>query len=165
MDKKQVDSKNIKIRRLDKKLQVYSDIVTSISELSAASTKKVGCMAIKKDFSKMASFGYNGSYPGASVYEETGTIEESLEPGQSGLIHAEINMAAKFQESDPENYMIILTLSPCKHCTKVLCTAGFKYIYWIEEYRVNDHFYILDDCGVKYGDIKQLAIDYQRYFW
>ena len=113
----------------------------------------------------MASFGYNGSYPGASVYEETGTIEESLEPGQSGLIHAEINMAAKFQESDPENYMIILTLSPCKHCTKVLCTAGFKYIYWIEEYRVNDHFYILDDCGVKYGDIKQLSQDYQKYFW
>ena len=82
------------IRRLDKKLQVYSDIVLSISELSAASTKKVGCMAIKKDFSKMASYGYNGSYPGADVYEETGTIEESLKPGQSGLIHAELNMIA-----------------------------------------------------------------------
>jgi deoxycytidylate deaminase len=165
MDKKQVDPKSVKIRRLDKKIRVYSDIVTSISELSAASIKKVGCMAIKNDFSKMASFGYNGSYPGASVYEETGSIEESLQPGQSGLIHAEINMVAKFQENNPEDYIVILTLSPCKHCTKVLCTAGFKYVYWLEEYRINDHFYIFDDCKVKYGDINQLAIDYPKYFW
>lgn len=164
MDKKQVDPKSVKIRRLGKKIRVYADIVRSISELSAASIKKVGCMAIKSDFSKMASFGYNGSYPGASVYEETGSIEESLEPGQSGLIHAEINMVAKFQENNPEDYIVILTLSPCKHCTKVLCTAGFKHIYWIEEYRCTDHFYILDDCGVNYGNLKKLSEDYQKNF-
>jgi len=164
MDKKQMDSKSVKIRRLDKKIKIYSDIVKSISELSAASSKKVGCMAIKNDFSKMSSFGYNGSYPGASVYEETGTIEESLEPGLSGLIHAEINMVAKFQENDPENYIVILTLSPCKHCTKVLCTAGFKHIYWIDEYRNNDHFHIFDECDVHYGNLKKLSTDYQNNF-
>ena len=70
------------IRRLDQKIEIYSEIVKSISKLSAASTMKVGCMAIKKDFSKMASYGYNGSYPGAEVYEQTGTVEESLEKGQ-----------------------------------------------------------------------------------
>ena len=53
MDKKQMDSKSVKIRRLDKKIKIYSDIVKSISELSAASSKKVGCMAIKNDFSKI----------------------------------------------------------------------------------------------------------------
>ena len=57
-----MDSKNVRtIRRLDQKIEIYSDIVNSISKLSSASTKKVGCMAIKKDFSKMASYGYNGS--------------------------------------------------------------------------------------------------------
>ena len=156
-----MDSKKM-IRRLDKKLQVYSDIVLSISELSAASTKKVGCMAIKKDFSKMASYGYNGSYPGADVYEETGTIEESLKPGQSGLIHAELNMIAKFQEPDPENYIVVLTLSPCKHCTKILCTAGFKHVYWIEEYRETEHLEIFDKCGVTYGNIDTLSTDYHE---
>jgi dCMP deaminase len=158
-----MDSKKIKtVRRLDKKIQVYSDIVKSISELSAASTKKVGCMAIKKDFSKMASYGYNGSYPGADIYEETGTIEESLEPGQSGLIHAEINMIAKFQEPDPQNYIVILTLSPCKNCTKVLCTAGFKHVYWLEDYRCQDHLDIFDKCGVTYGNMNKLSIDYHE---
>ena len=149
-----------KIRRLDKKIQVYSDIVCSISELSAASNKRVGCMAIKKDFSKMASYGYNGSYPGADVYDETGTIEESLEPGKSGLIHAEVNMIAKFKEPDPENYIVILTLSPCKDCTKILCTAGFKHVYWLEQYRCTDHLEIFDKCQVTYGDMSDLASHY-----
>ena len=157
-----MDSKNVRtIRRLDQKIEIYSDIVNSISKLSSASTKKVGCMAIKKDFSKMASYGYNGSYPGADVYETTGTIEESLEPGKSGLIHAEVNMIAKFKENDPENYIIILTLSPCKECTKILATAGFKWIYWLEEYRNTEHLSIFDQCGVMYGDIKKLHQDYQ----
>lgn len=158
-----MDSKT-KIRRLDQKLKIYSGIVSSISELSAASIAKVGCMAIKSDFSKMSSFGYNGSYPGAEVYEETGTIEESLEPGQSGLIHAEINMIAKFQENDPEKHIVILTLSPCRQCTKVLCTAGFKFIYWIDEYRDTSHFHIFDECNVHYGNIDKLFLDYQQYF-
>ena len=159
-----MDSKNVrKIRRLDQKIEIYSDIVKSISKLSAASTKKVGCMAIKKDFSKMASYGYNGSYPGAEVYEETGTIEESLEKGQSGLIHAEINMIAKFQEPDPQNYIVILTLSPCKDCTKILCTAGFKHIYWLEDYRCTTHLEIFDKCGVTYGNMKKLALDYHDF--
>ena len=139
------------IRRLDQKIEIYSEIVKSISKLSAASTMKVGCMAIKKDFSKMASYGYNGSYPGAEVYE------------QSGLIHAEINMIAKFRETDPENYIVILTLSPCKDCTKVLCTAGFKHVYWLEQYRCTDHLDIFDKCGVTYGDTKKLSEDYHDF--
>ncbi|HBY67639.1 MAG TPA: hypothetical protein DEG69_07735 [Flavobacteriaceae bacterium] len=151
------------IRRLDQKIEIYSEIVKSISKLSAASTMIVGCMAIKKDFSKMASYGYNGSYPGAEVYEQTGTVEESLEKGQSGLIHAEINMIAKFQEPDPENYIVILTLSPCKDCTKVLCTAGFKHVYWLEQYRCTDHLDIFDKCGVTYGDTKKLSSDYHSF--
>ena len=149
-----------KIRRLDQKIETYANIAKQIAELSAASTKKVGCIAIKKDFSKIASFGYNGSFPGANIYENTGTIEESLEPGQSGLIHAEINMIAKFQENDPENYIIILTLSPCKECTKILCTAGFKHVYWCEEYRSIEHLNIFDICEVTYGNLSDLVIDY-----
>jgi len=157
-----MDSKKMKtVRRLEQKLNIYTNIATEIANLSAASMKKVACIALKKDFSKIASFGYNGSYPGADVYETTGTIEESLEPGKSGLIHAEVNMIAKFKENDPENYIVILTLSPCKECTKILATAGFKWIYWLEEYRNTDHLSIFDRCGVMYGDIKKLHQDYQ----
>jgi len=117
-------------------------------------------MAFRKNFTKIASFGYNGSYKGAPINSKTGTEEDSLEPGESGFIHAEVNMIAKFQETDPENYIVLLTLSPCKMCTKILINAGFKYVYWIEDYRETSHLKIFDDCGILCGNVKKLKIDY-----
>lgn len=133
------------------KLHIFSQIVKDISSLSISSRLKVGALAVKQDFTKIASFGYNGSYKNAPINEETGTEEESLLPGESGLIHAEVNMIAKFREPDPENYIVLLTHSPCKMCTKVLVNAGFKKILWLEEYRETSHLSIFDDCGIEYG--------------
>jgi dCMP deaminase len=149
-----------KIRRLLLKVNLFRDILNSIAGFSVATTLKVGCMALKKDFSKIASFGYNGSYTGADVNDETGTEEDSLIPGESGFIHAEMNMIAKFKENDPERYMILLTLSPCKMCTKILINAGFKHIYWIEEYRETKHLEIFTECGITSGNFKDLIKHY-----
>ena len=91
----------------------------------------------------------------------TGTEEESLEPGQSGFIHAEVNMIAKFRESNPEDYIVLLTLSPCKMCTKILVNSGFKYIFWIEDYREQEHLHIFDECGITYGNIEFLKKIYE----
>jgi dCMP deaminase len=151
-----------KVERLEQKIEVFKNIVEHIAQLSVATTYKVGCIALKKDFSKIASFGYNGSYPGAKANNTTGTEEESLEPGKSGFIHAEINMIAKFKEYDPENYIILLTLSPCEMCTKVLANAGFKRVYWTTEYRHTEHLQIFDHCGVHYGNLEKLTADYHR---
>jgi len=148
-----------KIRRLQLKLQTFKEILLSISELSVSSTTKVGCMALRKDFSKLASFGYNGSYAGAEENESTGTEEDSLEPGHSGFIHAEVNMIAKFKEHDPENYIVLLTLSPCKMCTKILINAGFKHVYWVEDYRETDHLKIFQECGVTSGKLADIITD------
>lgn len=151
-----------KIRRLELKINTFIEILLSIKNLSNSSTTKVGCMTLKKDFSKIASFGYNGSYSGAEVNPETGTEEESLVPGESGFIHAEVNMIAKFKEYDPENYIVLLTLSPCKMCTKILVNAGFKHVYWIDEYRDTSHLTIFNDCGITNGNIKDLINNYQQ---
>lgn len=132
----------------------------NIRDLSNSSTTKVGCMALRKDFSKIASFGYNGSYSGAGINDVTGTEEESLIPGESGFIHAEVNMIAKFKEYDPQNYIVLLTLSPCKMCTKILVNAGFKHVYWIEDYRDMDHLKIFTQCNVTHGNISNLVNDY-----
>jgi dCMP deaminase len=146
--------------RIDFKIDTFAGMIQQIATLSNASTKKVACMALHKNFTKIASFGYNGSYMGAPINELTGTEEESLVPGESGFIHAEINMIAKFREFDPENYIIFLTLSPCKMCTKTLVNSGFKYVYWIEDYREQSHLHIFDDSGIKYGNIEKLKLDW-----
>lgn len=162
-----MENKIEKIKRLRNrsihKIDTFADILTNISDLSSASTKKVACMALHKNFTKIASFGYNGSYAGAPINESTGTEEESLSPGESGFIHAEVNMIAKFREVDPQNYIVLLTLSPCKMCTKILVNSGFKYIYWIENYREQEHLHIFDDSSIQYGDIKKLKEIYEDH--
>ncbi len=149
-----------KIQRLQIKLEVFTAILEQIRNLSNSSTTKVGCMTLRKDFSKIASFGYNGSYSGAGINLETGTEEDSLTPGESGFIHAEVNMIAKFKEYDPENYIVLLTLSPCQMCTKILVNAGFKHVYWIDDYRNLDHLKIFKECKITYGKIDSLIEDY-----
>ena len=151
-----------KISRVSYKIDTFSDILLNISTLSNASTKKVACMAIHKRFTKIASFGYNGSYMGAPINPITNTEEESLIPGESGFIHAEVNMIAKFREYDPENYIILLTLSPCKMCTKILVNSGFRHVYWVEDYREKDHLLIFDECGITYGNLEKLKLDYNN---
>lgn len=149
--------------RIQQKVDVFVSILQGISGLSTASTLKVGAIAVHRKFQKIASFGYNGSYPNAPISKGTGTEEESFEPGQSGFIHAEINMIAKFRESDPENYIVLLTHSPCSVCTKVLVNAGFKYIYWVEDYRETTHISALSDYGILYGNIAKLYRDYYEF--
>ena len=149
-----------KIQRLQRKLETFTKILKNIRDLSNSSTTKVGCIALRKDFSKIASFGYNGSYSGAGLNIETGTEEDSLNPGESGFIHAEVNMIAKFKEHDPENYIVILTLSPCRMCTKILINAGFKHVYWVDNYRNLDHLEIFRKCKITNGHISNLANDY-----
>lgn len=112
-------------------------------------------MAFTKNFSKISSFGYNGTYPNAPINLETGGEELSLEPGCSGFLHAEDNMIAKFLEKNPEDHIVFITLSPCRECTIRLVNAGFKEVYWIENYREQSHLNIFDRCSIKYGTIDE----------
>jgi deoxycytidylate deaminase len=137
------------------KINNFKNILLSISELSVSQTKKVACMAFTKNFSKISSFGYNGTYPNAPINPETGGEELSLEPGCSGFLHAEDNMIAKFSEKNPEDHIVFITLSPCRECTIRLVNAGFKEIYWIENYREQSHLNIFDRCNIKYGTIDE----------
>ena len=144
-----------------KKIQVFTDFVSEISELSISQTLKVGAMAVKVDFSKIGSFGYNGSYTGAKMNPETGGEEESLSSGLSGFVHAEMNLVAKFHENDPENYIVLLTHSPCEICMKLIINSGFRYVFWKQEYRMTNHLSVLDDVGVISGDFEQLKNNYE----
>ena len=143
------------------KIKVFTDILLQISTLSTSSRLKVACILLRKDFTKIASFGYNGNYFNAPINPETGTEEESLEPGKDGFIHAEENSIAKFREHDPENYIALVTHSPCSKCAKLLANSGFKYIYWINDYRENSHLEdIFERCGIQGGNIESLIEDY-----
>jgi dCMP deaminase len=150
-----------KKERAKQKIKVFTNILESISGLSTSSRLKVSCIILKKDFTKIASFGYNGNYFNAPINDVTGTEEESLEPGKDGFIHAEQNALAKFREHDPENYIVLISHSPCKNCCKLLVNSGFKWIYWANDYRETSHLIeILERCSVGGGNIDKLVTDY-----
>ena len=146
--------------RIRQKIETFVTVLKEISQLSTASKLKVGAISLHWQFQKIASFGYNGSYPGAGINLKTGTEEESHEPGESGFVHAEVDMIAKFRESNPEDYIIILTHSPCNVCSKVLANAGFRYVYWINEYRETSHLSIFKELGILHGNIENLILNY-----
>lgn len=147
--------------RTVQKLEVFKQILLQISSLSTSSRLKVSCIILRKGFTKIASFGYNGNYFNAPINDLTGTEEESLEQGKDGFIHAEINSIAKFRETDPENYIVLVSVSPCSPCSKVLVNSGFKHVYWIKEYRKTDHIAeIFDRCKITYGDWNNLLQHY-----
>jgi dCMP deaminase len=150
-----------KKERARAKIKVFSTILEEISTLSTSSRLKVSCIILKKDFTKIASFGYNGNYFNAPINEITGTEEESLEPGKDGFIHAEENAIAKFRENDPDQYIVLVTHSPCSNCAKLLANSGFKYIYWLNAYRENNHLeQIFTRCGITGGNMEKLITDY-----
>ena len=150
-----------KKERASLKIKVFTDILLQISTLSTSSILKVACILLRKDFTKIASFGYNGNYFNAPINIVTGTEEESLDPGKDGFIHAEQNSIAKFREHDPENYIALVTHSPCSNCAKLLANSGFKYIYWVDDYRENHHLTdIFSRCGIQGGNIEKLITDY-----
>ena len=150
----------IKKERLRHKLTVFKNILSEISSISTSSRLKVACSIVKKDFSKIASFGYNGNYSNAPINSETGTEEESLEPGKDGYIHAEVNSIAKFREYMPTDYIVLITHSPCVNCSKILVNSGFKDVYWIESYRETSHISaILEANKIQHGNWDQLFTD------
>jgi len=147
-------------RKLDK-IEVFTNFVSEIANLSVSQTLKVGAMALKIDFSKIGSFGYNGSYTGAKSNPATGGEEESLSSGLSGFVHAEMNLIAKFREPDPENYIVLLTHSPCDICMKLIINSGFKYVFWKQPYRMTEHLNVLNDLGISNGNFESLKNNYQ----
>lgn len=150
-----------KIERAQQKFDVFKNILLQISTLSTSSRLKVSCIIVKKDFTKIASFGYNGNYFNAPINPETGSEEESFEAGKDGFIHAEVNSIAKFREHAPEDYIVLVTHSPCSNCAKILANSGFKWIYWLEEYRETSHLTnIFNNCGIGHGNWEKLVNDY-----
>ena len=88
--------------------------------------------------------GYNGNYAGGP------NEVESESPGESGMLHAEINALLKMDYNNPKKKKLYLTLSPCRMCAKAIVNAGIDEVFYSEVYRDQSSFEILNSAKIKH---------------
>lgn len=114
-----------------------------ISERSYDPRHRVGAVIVTSDMTQVLSIGYNGNYSGGP------NEVESEMPGQSGMLHAEINALLKCDYNNPKDKVMYITLSPCRMCAKAIINSGVKEVVYNEEYRDLSGVCLLQSCGIK----------------
>ena len=119
------------------------DFAKNIARRSADPSFKVGCVIVSQDNCQVLSMGYNGDHKGGP------NERESIVPGESGFIHAEINALIKLDYNNPKPKTMYLTLSPCKQCAKAIINGGIKKVFYRTAYRDMSGVELLLQNGVE----------------
>ncbi len=122
--------------------EVWMSMAEMISKRSYDPRNQVGIVIVAADNTQVLSLGYNGNHSGGP------NEPESLEPGKSGFIHAEINALLKMDYNNPKRKIAYLTLSPCRHCAKCLVNARVDEVVYNEEYRDAGGLLLLRESSV-----------------
>jgi len=122
--------------------EVWMSTARLLSKRSYDPRNQVGAVVVTEDNTQVLAVGYNGNHAGGP------NEVESLEPGHSGLIHAEINALLKMDYNNPKKKILYVTLSPCKMCAKAMINAGISKVVYDEEYRDTSGIEILRKSGI-----------------
>ncbi len=122
--------------------EIWMNFARSIAARSIDPRHKVGAVIVSFDNTQVLSVGYNGDEAGGA------NEVESLAPGESGCIHAEINSLIKLDYNCPKKKKMYVTLSPCKMCAKAIVNAGINEVIYDEEYRSKSGIELLSKSGI-----------------
>lgn len=122
--------------------QVWITVAKKIAERSIDHRLQVGAVVVTDDNTQVLSIGYNGNYSGGP------NSVESIEPGHSGLIHAEINALLKLDYNNPKSKKMYVTHFPCRMCAKSIVNSGIKYVIYEQDYRDMSSLDIFRDADV-----------------
>ena len=122
--------------------QIWMDFCTTIAKRSYDPRFQVGSVIVTEDNCQVLAIGYNGNYSGGP------NDVESSEPGESGMIHAEINALIKVDYNNPKGKKLYLTLSPCRMCAKSIVNAGIDEVIYRDAYRDLSGVELLVGAGV-----------------
>ena len=122
---------------------IWMQMAHIISKRSYDPRHQVGAVVVTHDNTQVLAVGYNGNYAGGPNQVESTT------PGESGMIHAEINALLKMDYNNPKDKTIYVTLSPCRMCAKAIINAGVSRVVYDEEYRDPAGVNLLRDVGIQ----------------
>lgn len=129
--------------------EVWMAMAHAVSERSYDPRLKVGAIVVSDDNTQMLSLGYNGNYSGGP------NEPESLEPGQSGFLHAEINALIKCDFNFHKNKIMFITHSPCRQCSKAIINGRISRVIYDIQYRDTTGIEILKASGISVFSLKE----------
>lgn len=113
-----------------------------IAQRSYDPSLKVGAVIVNDENTTILSHGYNGNYRGGPHERE------SQIPGQSGMIHAELNALIKLDYHSLQKKYMYVTHSPCIMCAKAIINARISKVIYESEYRDASGIALLKNTGV-----------------
>lgn len=131
--------------------EVWMSFAKTIANKSYDSRLKVGAIVVASDNTQVLSLGYNGNYTGGP------NVEESLEPGCSGFIHAEANAIIKLDFNFHKEKHMYLTHSPCRMCSKMIINAQIKRVIYDQAYRDTSGLLLLEESGIFVSSFKDVC--------
>jgi len=123
--------------------EIWMEFSHSIARRSCDPRFRVGAVVVTEDNTQVLAVGYNGDHQGGP------NEVESIEPGHSGFIHAEINALLKMDYNNPKKKIMYLTLSPCALCSKAVVNAGISKIVYGNDYRDLSGVKLLKEAGLE----------------
>ena len=129
--------------------EIWMDFAHSIARRSYDPRHQVGAVVVTEDNTQVLAVGYNGNHAGGP------NEVESLVPGESGMIHAEINALLKMDYNNPKRKKMYVTLSPCRMCAKAIVNSGISEVFYYEKYRDDSSLEILEHSEIKHKLIDQ----------
>jgi dCMP deaminase len=129
--------------------QVWMSMAKAVSERSYDPRLKVGAIIVSDDNTQLLSLGYNGNYSGGP------NEPESVEPGQSGFLHAEINALIKCDFNFYKKKVLYVTHSPCRQCAKAIINGRISKVIYDIQYRDTSGLDILKSSGISVFSLKE----------
>ena len=91
---------------------------------------------------QMLALGYNGDHAGGP------NERESVDPGCSGFLHAEINALIKCDFNTTKRKVMYVTLSPCRMCAKAIINARISEVVYGDQYRDESGIALLREANI-----------------
>lgn len=135
------DDENVQVERPSWD-SIWMQMANILSARSIDPRVKVGCLIVTDDNTQVLSVGYNGNEKGGS------NEVASLEPGQSGCIHAEENALIKLDYNHPKRRIMFCTSAPCLGCAKRIINGNIAEVVYDRPYRETSGVELLVKAGV-----------------
>lgn len=121
---------------------IWMRLAHDIASRSHDPRLKVGAVIVSEDNESVLAIGYNGDEKGGA------NTPDSLEPGCSNFIHAEVNAIAKMNYNDPRLRKIYVTHAPCPVCARLIINANISKVVYCYPYRSEKGLDILNKRGI-----------------